>query len=437
MRASDLHSALKTTVNAEVTEGGIHYKQVRLQHGKDAFTDTLHARPNSYSCSGVPTTDFLHFLGFSRSSCAYHVGECYCREVSPDQDVAVLAKAIGSAHKKFEGGAGALENCGLLIERPEGLGFFFGKPSSAQRFPASRPDGDGHVAPKSERMKETEDAFFRFVFTWIDGAGDKGWTTHYRANHMPLAPEFQAALDFLGGFSWFPECPEFEFDGCWWRFTPFRADKRDASGQHTEYVHRSFDAHARHFSPGLEQLLAAHADLQPHGLSFLSLPGIPDAGLRSPSQPSERSRQVVPSGPSLPEKYDIAVSFAGTERGLAEELSKRVREEGFEVFYDGFYPEQLWGKDLVSFFDRIYRKLSRFCVMFVSREYAERMWTTHERRSAQARALQERGREYILPVRVDDTDLDGLPPSIGYVSLKEESIERIAQLLVKKLRGAI
>ena len=72
--------------------------------------------------------------------------------------------------------------------------------------------------------------------------------------------------------------------------------------------------------------------------------------------------------------------------------------------------------------------------MFVSLEYAERMWTTHERRSAQARAVREKGREYILPVRVDDTDLDGLPPTVGYISLKEYTVAQIAELLVKKLR---
>ncbi len=136
----------------------------------------------------------------------------------------------------------------------------------------------------------------------------------------------------------------------------------------------------------------------------------------------------------MPRRFDVALSFAGTERHYAEKLATRVRNAGFEVFYDAFYPEQLWGKDLPSFFDRIYRKDSRFCVMFVSREYAERMWTTHERRSAQARAVEEKGGEYILPIRIDETDLDGLPPTVGHVSLKESSIEQIADLLVNKLR---
>ena len=434
MRTNDLHSALKTTVVAEVTEAGIHYKQVRLQHGKDDFLETLHARPSSFTTAGIQTTDFLHFLGFSRSACAFHLSECYCRTILPAQDLASLAKAIGIAFEKFKSGARALENCGLFIDQPEGWGFFYGKPASGRSFYVANPHGNGHVAPKSERMKESEDTFFRFVFTWIDGAGDKGWTTHYRAKHMPLATEFQAALDFIGGFSWFQDCPEFDFEGCWWRFTPFRADDQDVFNRNTEYAHRYFDAHASQFSQGLEQLLAAHADLEPHSFSFLSVREAVESRPILPSRQPIESRERTSSRLGLPQRFDVALSFAGTERQHAEELAKQVRGAGFEVFYDGFYPEQLWGKDLASFFDRIYRKDSRFCVMFVSLEYAERMWTTHERRSAQARAVQEKGREYILPVRVDDTDLDGLPPTVGYISLKEYTVAQIAELLVKKLR---
>lgn len=84
-------------------------------------------------------------------------------------------------------------------------------------------------------------------------------------------------------------------------------------------------------------------------------------------------------------------------------------------------------------FDRIYQKESRYCVVFVSHEYANRMWTIHERRSALARLLKERGKEYILPIKVEDVDLDGLAPTIGYLSLPSYPIEKIAEILLKKL----
>jgi hypothetical protein len=70
--------------------------------------------------------------------------------------------------------------------------------------------------------------------------------------------------------------------------------------------------------------------------------------------------------------------------------------------------------------------------MFVSNEYQLRKWTSHEARSAQARALEEKGHDYILPIRVDATELEGLLPTVGYVPI-ETGIENIAEMLIKKL----
>jgi len=284
-------------------------------------------------------------------------------------------------------------------------------------------------------MKEAEDDFFRFVFTWIDGAGDKGWTTHYRAKHMPLADEFQSVLDFLGGFKWFGDCPEYDFDGCWWRFTQFQSRGDGFFDSNAEAAHKAFDAHATHFSAGIRGLLDAHALIKPFGLTFLpprlSVPGRVATSWPTPTMVSPSTATMATGNSGYP--FDVAFSFAGTERQLAEEIATIVRDAGFRVFYDNFYPEQLWGQDLVAKFDRIYRKESRFCVMFISKEYRDRIWTTHERRSATARALQERGNEYILPVKVEDVDIDGLAPTVGHVSLADYTAAQIADLLVKKL----
>lgn len=132
-------------------------------------------------------------------------------------------------------------------------------------------------------------------------------------------------------------------------------------------------------------------------------------------------------------EYDVAISYAGQQRELAEVLAKRVKEAGFEVFYDGFYREELWGKDLSEFFDNVYRKESRYCVIIASSEYLERMWSTYERRSAIARSVKERGQEYILPIMFEIVEIPGLPPTIGYVSLEKSTIEQIAEMLIGKL----
>ncbi len=413
----DLHSALKTSIIQEADTSGFRFKHVQLQYAKDDFLDTLHVQPSSYSSAGLQSTDLLSFMGFERSPCAFHRGECYVSVIPQEFDIQSFGKSAATALSQLEEAETHLQNCGLALPQPEGWGFFYGRPSEGRRYSGEYVSGNGHVAPKVERLKESGDEYFSFVFTWIDGASTKGWTTHYRAKHMPLSPEFAAALEFIGGVASFSECPEFDFESCWWRFASYKEDGGGVFDRNTEYVHRCFDAHAAHFSLGLKGLLSAHVELEKHGFSFLSIgPPVPLTDRRNIEASLKRRPSIIPKQVDL-DAFDVAISFAGTEREYARQLAELIRANGFKVFYDDFYPEQLWGMDLVAFFDRIYRKASKYCVMFISAEYGNRIWTTHERRSAQARALQEKGREYILPIRVDQTDLDGLPPTIGYLPL--------------------
>lgn len=133
-----------------------------------------------------------------------------------------------------------------------------------------------------------------------------------------------------------------------------------------------------------------------------------------------------------PAQYDVVVSFAGEQREYVEAFVNRLTDRGLDVFYDKLEEATLWGRDLVEHFQRVYRDQGRFCVMFISAEYAEKVWTRHERRSALERALQER-HEYILPVKFDQTELDGLSGSIAYVSANEHDPESLASLLLTKL----
>jgi hypothetical protein len=102
------------------------------------------------------------------------------------------------------------------------------------------------------------------------------------------------------------------------------------------------------------------------------------------------------------------------------------------VFYDEYERVALWGKDLYQHLDDVYRNAARYCVLFVSKSYAKRLWTNHERKSAQARAFSE-NYEYILPARFDGTNLPGLVPTIGYIDLRQLSPNRFADLVLEKI----
>jgi hypothetical protein len=271
---------------------------------------------------------------------------------------------------------------------------------------------------------------------------EKAFVTHYRPKHMPVSSEVRGVFGYLG-LSEFTDCPEFGFEPCFFRTSRFVPRDDDMWGGNVDHAHRAFDAHASQFSPGIESLLAANASVEAVGMSFLRLKrpaermqaDIATKVIRPARAAAYRtSASAKTSSAAIPDSFDVAISFAGTEREHAQQLAEALREAGYAVFYDDFYPEQLWGKNLTIFFDEIFRKKARYCVMFVSKEYQARKWTVHEARSAQARALEEKGNEYILPIQVDDTELEGLLPTIGYVPLAS-GIDRIGEILVKKLQS--
>ena len=130
-------------------------------------------------------------------------------------------------------------------------------------------------------------------------------------------------------------------------------------------------------------------------------------------------------------KYDVALSFAGEDRSCAEAVAESLRGRNINVFYDKYEKASLWGKDLYVHLSNVYQKQALYCVMFVSKFYAEKLWTKHERQFAQAKAF--KNTEYILPIRLDDTEIPGLPPTVGYLDWATETPSSIADAIIRKL----
>lgn len=131
-------------------------------------------------------------------------------------------------------------------------------------------------------------------------------------------------------------------------------------------------------------------------------------------------------------RYDIAISFAGEDRQVAEEIATLLKLHDISVFYDDFEKAELWGKDLYEYLARIYSKDARHCIIIISSHYAKKLWTTHERKNAQERAFRD-NEDYILPVRLDDTALPGIRDTVGYIDLRKTSIKELINLVLKKL----
>jgi GTPase SAR1 family protein len=133
-------------------------------------------------------------------------------------------------------------------------------------------------------------------------------------------------------------------------------------------------------------------------------------------------------------EFDVALSFAGEQREYVEQVANILERKGLEVFYDGFKQSQLWGKNLIEYFQEVYYSRSKFCIMFISSDYLRKMWPVHERRSATTRDLEQFG-EYILPVIFEDVDVPGLDKYKGYLDARKLGPEDIAKAFLEKLKA--
>jgi TIR domain len=150
--------------------------------------------------------------------------------------------------------------------------------------------------------------------------------------------------------------------------------------------------------------------------------------------PSALSRETPVAPGPFTDTYDVCLSFAGEQRDYVERIAERLKSAGLDVFYDQDedIAPKLWGNDLGEYLDYIYREGSRFCLMFISTDYAAKPWARHERRSALARVIEEGG-DYLLPARFDDTELPGLRPTTAYLDLREVAPNTLVDFVLKKL----
>jgi hypothetical protein len=93
--------------------------------------------------------------------------------------------------------------------------------------------------------------------------------------------------------------------------------------------------------------------------------------------------------------YDVALSFAGEDRELAESLVAELRELGHAVFYDRSEQHEILANNVEDYLRPVYESGSRFVVVLLGPQYGARRWTRFEASSYHTRI--ELG--HVIPVR--------------------------------------
>lgn len=132
-------------------------------------------------------------------------------------------------------------------------------------------------------------------------------------------------------------------------------------------------------------------------------------------------------------KFDIAISYAGEEEGIAEDLHRILRENDIEVFFAKPCKVYLFGKRLTPEIKNAFGPYTKFVVPIISKHYIEKYWPKLEFRIAKEEEKHRRF-EFILPILLDDIQLEDLETDLVYINLRKEGIFSSADTIIKKLR---
>ena len=138
------------------------------------------------------------------------------------------------------------------------------------------------------------------------------------------------------------------------------------------------------------------------------------------------------------ERFLVAFSFAGEQRELVrpvvEEVERRLGRS--TVFYDEWFEHYIAGEDGDLTLQEVYAERCVLAVVCVSERYGGKPWTKVEHRAIRARQMkaeQARDRLGILPIRVGEGEVGGIPFNSIVPDIRERSPEASAQLILDRL----
>jgi AbiJ-like protein/TIR domain-containing protein len=110
-----------------------------------------------------------------------------------------------------------------------------------------------------------------------------------------------------------------------------------------------------------------NAKLAPDGYQF-------EISSHISGKPIYKAKRVIARDLSLNQVvYEVVLSFAGEDRLYVERVAEFLQKHGVKLFYDRYEEVTLWGKDLAEHLDKVYRGSARYCVMFISENYAKKV----------------------------------------------------------------
>jgi hypothetical protein len=137
--------------------------------------------------------------------------------------------------------------------------------------------------------------------------------------------------------------------------------------------------------------------------------------------------------------YDFAISYAEEQIDFADALYRFLHAPPYcyRVFFDRRKRKYLLGKNMEEVFDYVFAKGTKFVVPIISADYKKSQWCRYELRIAQKEAKKRPYDDFIVPLKVDDTDIVDLPHTVNYLDISKMSPKKVGKILVGKMRRRV
>ena len=136
-------------------------------------------------------------------------------------------------------------------------------------------------------------------------------------------------------------------------------------------------------------------------------------------------------------KYDFALSFAGSNRDLAEKIFYRLQAHEIAVFYDKNEQADILGQDVEEYLFPIYNSEAAFVVPLLSNDYPTRVWTRIESQAYKKRY----GEKAIIPIWYSDVPETMFDESKKYGGMTfnagndlDKEVDIIVNCLIEKIK---
>jgi hypothetical protein len=130
-------------------------------------------------------------------------------------------------------------------------------------------------------------------------------------------------------------------------------------------------------------------------------------------------------------QYDVVFSLAGEDLDYVTKVAEYISKRGIKLWFYKNKEAEIWGENGIDTFHKIFTQSAKYCVLFVSKQYVEKVWPNLERQFIQSRWLKDN--HYLLPARFDNSKLEGLPDTINYVNLTTKTPEEFGNLIIEKV----